>query len=117
MKELIESRIGITIFCGAIGIVLGFLCGQKLIKVDHQTIYDTTYINVPKQETPSYAGKINATGMFLRCQDSLAYAVAAEFAHKNGYSDIFWNQQADRPHWDMWTGETYKHVFLDDILK
>lgn len=55
------------------------------------------------------------SGIFLRVRDSVAYQAAAATRHTSGsageYADIYWNQQATTPHWDIWNGSSYDHVF------
>lgn len=31
--------------------------------------------------------------------------------HGSGYADIYWNNNATTPHWDIWNGSSYDHVF------
>lgn len=50
-------------------------------------------------------------GVALRVNDSTAYISTQTTAHSQGYADIFWNNQATTPHWDIWNGSSYDHVF------
>lgn len=50
-------------------------------------------------------------GVALRVNDSTAYISTQTTAHSQGYADIFWNNQATTPHYDIWNGSSYDHVF------
>lgn len=56
-------------------------------------------------------GSLKQSGYFTRVQDSATYRTAATSAHSSGYSDIYWNDQATTPHYDIWNGASYDHVF------
>lgn len=43
--------------------------------------------------------------------DSLATNVLLSNAHQHGYASIYYNAQANPPHWDVWNGESYDHVY------
>lgn len=51
------------------------------------------------------------SGVFFRVQDTVAYQAAAATRHSQNYHDIYWNEQATTPHWDIWNGSSYDHVF------
>lgn len=50
-------------------------------------------------------------GVALRVNDSTSYISSQTAAHSQGYADIFWNNQASTPHYDIWNGSSYDHVF------
>lgn len=50
-------------------------------------------------------------GVALRVNDSTSYISSQTTAHSQGYADIFWNNQASTPHYDIWNGSSYDHVF------
>lgn len=52
------------------------------------------------------------SGLFMRVNDSTAYRSAAATRHAQGYSDMYWNNQASTPHFDIWNGSNYDHVFV-----
>ena len=59
-------------------------------------------------------GSLKISGLFVRVLDSAAYQAAAASSHSaspSGYSDIYWNAQATKPHYDIWNGSSYDHVF------
>lgn len=59
-------------------------------------------------------GSQKISGLFLRVLDSAAYQSAAASSHAAspaGYADIYWNAQATTPHYDIWNGSSYDHVF------
>lgn len=58
------------------------------------------------------SGSLSNSGIFLRVNDSTAYRNAATSKHALGYSDIYWNNQATTPHFDIWNGSSYDHVFV-----
>jgi hypothetical protein len=57
------------------------------------------------------AGAIQQSGIFLRVNDTTAYQTAAAAKHSAGYYDIYFNNQATTPHFDIWNGSGYTHVF------
>lgn len=57
------------------------------------------------------AGSQAVSGIKFRVNDTTAYQTAVGPAHSQGYSDIYWNNQATTPHWDIWNGSSYDHVF------
>lgn len=57
------------------------------------------------------AGAIQQSGIFLRVQDTTTYQTAAAAKHSAGYYDIYFNAQATTPHFDIWNGSGYTHVF------
>lgn len=57
------------------------------------------------------AGSIQQSGIFLRVNDTTAYQSAAAAKHAAGYYDIYFNNQATTPHFDIWNGSSYTHVF------
>lgn len=59
----------------------------------------------------SQSGSITHSGIKLRVNDTTAYQSAVTTAHGLGYSDIYWNNQATTPHWDIWNGSSYDHIF------
>lgn len=50
-------------------------------------------------------------GVALRVNDSTAYISSQTTSHSQGYADMFWNNQATTPHYDIWNGASYDHVF------
>jgi hypothetical protein len=50
-------------------------------------------------------------GVFYRVTDTTTYQSAASTRHTQNYFDIYWNQQATTPHWDVWNGSGYDHIF------
>lgn len=56
-------------------------------------------------------GSLKISGVFVRVQDSSAYESAAATAHSQGYADIFYNEQSPTPHFKIWNGSSYTHVF------
>lgn len=56
-------------------------------------------------------GSLKISGVFVRVQDSAAYESAAATAHSQGYADIFYNEQSPTPHFKIWNGSSYTHVF------
>jgi hypothetical protein len=58
------------------------------------------------------SGSLSNSGIFLRVNDSTTYRSAAAAKHALGYSDIYWNNQATTPHFDIWNGSSYDHVFV-----
>ncbi len=56
-------------------------------------------------------GSITQSGVFTRVNDSTTYQSAAATKHAQGYSDIYYNNQATVPHYDIWDGSAYQHVF------
>lgn len=52
-------------------------------------------------------------GIGSRVLDSATYRASSAVtnAHSNGYKDLYFNAQATTPHWDIWNGSTYDHVF------
>lgn len=57
-------------------------------------------------------GSQSVSGIKYRVNDSTTYISAAASAHAQGYADIFWNNQANVPHFDIWNGSSYEHVFV-----
>lgn len=57
------------------------------------------------------AGSQSLSGVFFRVQDTVTYQAAAATKHANGYKDIYWNEQSTTPHWDVWNGSSYDHIF------
>lgn len=57
------------------------------------------------------AGSVSNSGIFLRVNDTTAYQSAAAAKHALGYRDIYFNNQATTPHFDIWNGSSYDHVF------
>lgn len=57
------------------------------------------------------SGSQAVSGIKYRVNDTTAYQSAVATAHSQGYSDIYWNNQATTPHWDIWNGSSYDHVF------
>lgn len=57
------------------------------------------------------AGAIQQSGIFLRVNDTTTYQTAAAAKHSAGYYDIYFNAQATTPHFDIWNGSSYTHVF------
>lgn len=58
------------------------------------------------------SGSLSNSGIFLRVNDTTTYQSAAAAKHALGYSDIYWNNQATTPHFDIWNGSSYDHVFV-----
>lgn len=56
-------------------------------------------------------GSHKISGVFVRVQDSASYESAAATAHSQGYADIFYNEQSPTPHFKIWNGSSYTHVF------
>lgn len=50
-------------------------------------------------------------GVFYRVTDTTTYQSQAATRHAQGYKDIYWNAQATTPHWDVWNGSSYDHIF------
>jgi hypothetical protein len=59
----------------------------------------------------SQAGSQAVSGIKYRVNDTTSYQSSAATAHAQGYSDIYYNNQAVRPHFDIWNGSSYTHVF------
>src|SRR5690348_12335464 len=57
------------------------------------------------------AGAVSYSGVFYRVNDTTAYQSAAASKHAQGYSDIYFNNQSASPHFDIWNGSSYTHVF------
>lgn len=57
------------------------------------------------------AGSAQYSGVFERVNDTTAYQSAAATKHAQGYADTYWNNQATTPHFDIWNGSSYTHVF------
>lgn len=57
------------------------------------------------------AGAIQQSGIFLRVNDTTTYQTAAAAKHSAGYYDIYFNAQATTPHFDIWNGASYDHIF------
>jgi hypothetical protein len=57
------------------------------------------------------SGSQAVSGIKYRVNDSTTYRSAAAAAHAQGYADIYWNNQATTPHFDIWNGASYDHVF------
>lgn len=57
------------------------------------------------------AGSMAVSGIKYRVNDTTAYQSAVATAHAQGYADIYWNNQATTPHFDIWNGSSYDHVF------
>ncbi len=57
------------------------------------------------------SGSVSYSGVFTRVNDSTAYITAAATKHAQGYADWFFNNQAVNPHFDIWNGSSYTHVF------
>lgn len=57
------------------------------------------------------AGSQAVSGIKYRVNDTTTYQAAVASAHAQGYADIYWNNQAAVPHWDMWNGSSYDHVY------
>lgn len=57
------------------------------------------------------AGSQAVSGIKYRVNDTTAYQSAVAAAHAQGYADIYFNNQATTPHWDIWNGSSYDHVF------
>lgn len=51
------------------------------------------------------------SGVFYRVTDTLTYQSQAATRHAQDYHDIYWNEQATTPHWDVWNGSSYDHIF------
>lgn len=58
-----------------------------------------------------YAQMNTFGGIGLRVNDTTTYQTNATTYHAVGYHDIYWNNQATTPHWDIWNGSSYDHVF------
>jgi hypothetical protein len=58
-------------------------------------------------------GSQSVSGIKYRVNDTTAYQTAVATAHAQGYADIYFNNQAVRPHWDIWSDElgAYQHIF------
>jgi hypothetical protein len=58
-------------------------------------------------------GSQAVSGIKYRVNDTTAYQAAVATAHAQGYADIYFNNQAVRPHWDIWSDElgAYQHIF------
>lgn len=61
--------------------------------------------------TFAQSGAQQFSGVFYRVNDSTAYQTAAVAKHSLGYSDIYFNNQATTPHFDVWNGSSYDHIF------
>jgi hypothetical protein len=59
----------------------------------------------------SQAGSQAVSGIKYRVNDTTTYQAAVATAHAQGYADIYWNNQASTPHFDVWNGSSYDHVF------
>ncbi len=57
------------------------------------------------------SGSMAVSGIKYRVNDTTTYLTAVAPAHAQGYADIFFNNQATTPHWDIWNGSSYDHVF------
>lgn len=57
------------------------------------------------------SGSQALSGVFLRVNDTTTYQAAAATRHSQGYHDIYFNNQATTPHFDIWNGSSYDHVF------
>lgn len=57
------------------------------------------------------AGSQALSGVFLRVNDTTTYQTQAATRHAQGYYDIYFNNQAVTPHWDVWNGSSYDHIF------
>lgn len=60
----------------------------------------------------SQSGSQAVSGIKYRVNDTTTYQSAAATAHAQGYADIYWNNQASTPHFDIWNGSAYEHVFV-----
>lgn len=49
--------------------------------------------------------------IFFRVNDSIAFLSTSKEKHQSGYADIFFNNEAEKPHWDVWDGEKYQHIY------
>lgn len=58
----------------------------------------------------SYAQTVTS-GVALRVNDTTTYQAQQVIRHSQGYSDVYWNNQATTPHFDIWNGSSYDHVF------
>jgi len=56
-------------------------------------------------------GQQQFSGVFLRVNDSTTYISSSASKHSQGYHDIFFNNQATTPHFDIWNGSSYDHIF------
>jgi hypothetical protein len=56
-------------------------------------------------------GSQAVSGIKYRVNDTTTYQSAAATAHAQGYADQYFNNQAVRPHFDIWNGSSYTHVF------
>lgn len=56
-------------------------------------------------------GSISQSVVRFRVNDSTAAISANVSPIAQGYSPMFWNNQATTPHWDVWNGSSYSHVF------
>lgn len=56
-------------------------------------------------------GSLSQSVYRSRVNDSTAAIAANVSAIAAGYAPIFFNAQASTPHWDMWNGSGYDHVF------
>lgn len=50
-------------------------------------------------------------GIATRVNDTTTYQARAVAFHTAGYADIYWNNQATTPHFDIWNGASYDHIF------
>lgn len=57
------------------------------------------------------SGAQQFSGVFYRVNDSTTYQTAAAAKHSAGYADIYFNNQATQPHFDVWNGSSYDHIF------
>lgn len=57
------------------------------------------------------AQSLSRTVVRYRVQDSTAARGANDALHDQGYADMMFNNEATTPHWDIWNGSDYDHVF------
>lgn len=68
-------------------------------------------LSIASISTFGQSGSIAISGVKYRVNDTTAYQSAVTTAHAQGYADIYWNNQATTPHWDIWNGSSYDHIF------
>lgn len=56
-------------------------------------------------------GSLSQSVYRSRVQDSTAAIAANVSAIAAGYAPMFFNDQATTPHWDIWNGSSYDHIF------
>lgn len=56
-------------------------------------------------------GSLSQSVVRFRVNDSTAAIAANVSPIAQGYSPMFWNNQAATPHWDIWNGTSYSHIF------